>query len=244
MLVSIILPCYNPPENWANNIIKELKALSEIISDKIELILVEDGIDEKLKSGIEFLKSNIPHFRSIRYSTNRGKGFALRQGVALAEGEIIIYTDIDFPYKAESVFRIYSALKNKECDVAVGIKNNTYYAHVPFARRVLSKGLQSLVRFFLSIPITDTQCGLKGFVKDVKPVFLQTSIDRYLFDLEFIRMAYKLKYKLEPLQIELKETAQFRVMNYRILFPEVLNFIKLVFKNKYPNDILNSGPGK
>ena len=231
MLVSIVLPCYNPPKNWAANIMQEHAFLAESIKDELELVLVEDGENANLSAEVELLKRNIPNFRTVKYVTNKGKGFALRQGVSLANGEIIIYTDIDFPYTTTSVLKIYSALKNKECDIAVGVKNEAYYQHVPFARRVLSKGLQKLIRFFLSVPITDTQCGLKGFVKEIKPVFLKTSIDRYLFDLEFIRTAHKLNYKLKPLQIELKENAQFRVMNYKILLPEVLNFIKLLFKS-------------
>ena len=232
MLISFILPCYNPPANWAPNIIKVYQSLSDKISDQIELILVEDGANLKLEADIDLLKTSIPDFKCVKYQHNRGKGFAIRKGVELAKGEIIIYTDIDFPYTTASVYKIYSSLKNKQCDIAVGVKNDAYYSQVPLARRILSKGLRKLIRFFLKIPITDTQCGLKGFAKEIKPVFLKTTIERYLFDLEFIRNAFKLNYNIKPVQIELNENVDFRVVNYRILLPEMINFIKLVVTSK------------
>lgn len=228
MLVSVILPCYNPPENWAPNIIKEYTSLLEVIEDPMEIILVVDGMNPSPAAEIELLQKSIPAFTCISYPVNKGKGHAIRKGVEIANGEIILYTDVDFPYTRASIYKIYSALKNRTCDVAVGIKNDAYYAHVPFMRRVLSKGLSRLIRSFLSIPITDTQCGLKGFVKAIRPVFLGTRIERYLFDLEFIRSSFRMGYNLKAIQIELNENVRFRVMSYRILFPEIVNFMKLV----------------
>lgn len=233
MLVSIILPCYNPPENWDRNIIKEYKALKEQISDAIEVIFVQDGANPNLDEGVMRILSEIPSFRRIQYPVNNGKGYALRKGAEAANGEIIIYTDIDFPYNTESFLKIYRALSNNECDLAAGVKDDTYYSHVPFSRRVLSKGLRWLIRLFLSIPFTDTQCGLKGFQKTMKPIFLKTQINRYLFDLEFIRLSHKRGYRVKPIKIKLNDNVQFRGMNYRVLFGESLNFLKLLFRPSY-----------
>jgi hypothetical protein len=129
---------------------------------------------------------------------------------------------------------IYEKLVSDACDVAVGVKNESYYTHVPFVRRMISKFLRWVVRTFLSMPITDTQCGLKGFKSDVAPLFMQTTIDRYLFDLEFVRNCYKSKiYRVMPVPVALNENVHFRKMNFRILLPEMLNFVRLLFrKNK------------
>lgn len=235
MLVSIILPCYNPPEHWDRNIIKEYQNLKTQVNDELEMILVQDGTNQNLELGLKRIGDQIPGFRLISYSQNRGKGHALRKGVEAAKGEIIIYTDIDFPYNTESFLKIYHALKADQCDLAAGVKDDTYYSHVPFSRRVLSKGLRWLIRLFLTIPFTDTQCGLKGFQKTMKPVFLKTQIDRYLFDLEFIRLSHKRGFRVIPVKIKLNDNVQFRGMNYRVLFGESLNFIKLLFRPRYGN---------
>lgn len=232
MLVSIILPCYNPAANWAENIIANYNKLKQRIADDIEVILVQDGNTTGISEGDIQQLSTLPGFKHIQYDTNRGKGYAIREGVKQAGGDIIIYTDVDFPYTTESIHKIYTALATGDCEIAVGIKNDDYYKNVPMSRLVVSKALRRMIRFFLSIPITDTQCGLKGFVKDIKPLFLSTTIDRYLFDLEFIRKSYMKKRSLKPIPIDLHEHVQFRVMNYSILLPEMVNFIKLLFKRE------------
>jgi hypothetical protein len=62
-------------------------------------------------------------------------------------------------------------------------------------------------------------------------LFLQTTINRYLFDLEFIRNCYKGKtLRVKPVPVALNENVHFRKMDYRILLPEMLNFVKLIFK--------------
>ena len=129
------------------------------------------------------------------------------------------------------MYKIYEGLKKNEHDVAIGVKDEAYYAHVPFLRRVISRFLRFLIRLFLSMPVTDTQCGLKGFNRSVAPLFLQTTIDRYLFDLEFVRNCFKSKkYRVKAIPVTLNENVQFRSMNYRILLSESVDFVRLLFR--------------
>jgi len=232
MTTSLILPCYNPAPGWAQSVCSSFRSFSNTVNERVELVIVMDGVSPTVtKEAIAFIKENIPGIKLIDYPVNRGKGYAIRQGVATASGDMILYTDIDFPYAQESMLAVYQSLKNNEADVVIGIKNEAYYAQVPFLRRAISKYLRTLIRLFLSMPVTDTQCGLKGFSKSVAPLFLQTTIDRYLFDLEFVRNCFKnKKFRVKAIPVALNENIQFRSMNYRILLPEMLNFIKLLFK--------------
>jgi glycosyltransferase involved in cell wall biosynthesis len=232
MIVSLVLPCYNPPGGWEQVICANYRSIEKMVDGTLELIVVMDGNSATVTdAAIAYLEQHIRQIKIIRYLENRGKGYAIRQGVAEATGDIIIYTDIDFPYTIESMYSIYRGLSSDECDVAVGVKDAAYYDHVPFLRRAISQFLRFFIRLFLSMPITDTQCGLKGFKKNVKPLFLQTTIDRYLFDLEFVRNCFKSKnYRVKAVPVTLTENVQFRSMNYRVLLPEALNFIKLLFK--------------
>jgi glycosyltransferase involved in cell wall biosynthesis len=232
MLVSLVLPCYNPAPGWEQNVYASYLSVCGRIEAKVEVIIVSDGTSAAVTPGaLAYLEEKLPLCRIVKYPENRGKGYAIREGVAVANGDIIIYTDIDFPYTTESIYTIYEGLIKGMYDVGVGVKDRSYYSHVPFLRRVISRFLRFFIKLFLSMPVTDTQCGLKGFNKSVKPLFLKTSIDRYLFDLEFIRNCFKSKkYRIEAIPIALKENIQFRKMNYRILFSEAVNFARLLFK--------------
>lgn len=232
MSTSLVLPCYNPQQGWEQNVCTAYSAFCSRINKQVELVVVMDGRSESVTPGaVGTLSDSIPGLKLVRYEPNRGKGYALRQGVAAATGDTIMYTDIDFPYTIDSMVAVYSTLSGKECEVAIGVKNAAYYSHVPFLRRIISRVLRMLIRLFLSMPVTDTQCGLKGFTRNVAPVFLQTKIDRYLFDLEFVHKCFKSKkYAVRAIPVQLNDNVRFRKMDYRILLPELVNFFKLLFE--------------
>lgn len=231
MHVSLILPCYNPPAGWVENIITRYSEAKAFFNADSELILVQDGYSTHISAqDIACLEKALPHFKHIYYPENKGKGYAIRQGVKNAGGELIIYTDIDFPYTTDSIRKIYDTLNAGSCDLAAGVKDEVYYKHTNAARKFISKTLRSMIRTFFSIPVDDTQCGLKGFKHELKLVFAHTTINRYLFDLEFIRNAHKQGYSIQAVPIKLNEGVQFRHINYRILIPEFINLIKLILK--------------
>jgi glycosyltransferase involved in cell wall biosynthesis len=231
-MVSFVLPSYNPPANWEHVVVENYQKLAVLIEEDIEIVVINDGsILGHSEKSITYLGNNLELFKYIKYDTNAGKGYALRKGVAEAAGDLIIYTDIDFPYTNESILDIYKQLK-EGADIVIGVKDKAYYSAVPAARRVVSKLFRRLIRTFLSIPVTDTQCGLKGFRKECKYVFLGTTIDRYLFDLEFVYNSFKQKppLKITPTFIVLKPGVVFRTVNMRIIAAELRNFARILLK--------------
>jgi glycosyltransferase involved in cell wall biosynthesis len=167
----------------------------------------------------------------IQYEHNCGKGFALREGVKKANSEYCIFTDVDFPYAEQSVREIFNMLRSGDCDVAVGIKSKNYYKNVPWLRVRISRLLRWLVSVFLKMPITDTQCGLKGFNEKGKAVFLKTTVNRYLFDLEFLYLITKQKgVAVKSKEVELKKGVTFSRMPPTILAMEGWNFLKVLAK--------------
>ena len=232
MKISLILPVYNPAEGWADIVLAksgELKALYPLLD--FEVIVVNDGsTNSDFVNGKVKLQNGV--IRLIEYTTNKGKGEALRTGVMASTGDIVIYTDIDFPYTIESISKLIEILSNKEADVVVGIKDASYYEHVPFMRRLISRFLRMSIKLFFRIPTDDTQCGLKGFNRETKLLFLKTTIKRYLFDLEFVFLAARavdINIKLQP--VELCDGVEFRKMNFGIIKNELANFLKIFFRS-------------
>lgn len=235
--LDIVLPCYNPPQNWEHEINANYNKLIELLpSVSIQIILVNDGSVKNINSDqINFLSKNIPAFKYISYAENKGKGFALRTGIESSTAQHCIYIDIDFPYTIDSIINLYALLKN-DIDVVVGSRGENYYNNVPQVRIFISKLLRSFNRAFLAMKIYDTQCGLKGFNEKGKAIFLQTTINRYLFDLEFVYLcSNNKKINITPVNVILKEGVIFSKMNINILRQEGWAFIKLVmlhFKKK------------
>jgi len=231
--LTLVLPCYNPPSGWADIVLEGYKEIQSYVDYPVELIIVNDGSTQHIEASIVHkLQNQIPLFKFISYPANRGKGFALRKGMKEVQTQTVIYTDIDFPYTSESLLSMLRELQSGT-EIAIGVKNKTYYKNVPFVRVLISKILRKLIGFSLSIPITDTQCGLKGFHQKGKEVFLGTTIDRYLFDLEFVYNSFRQKppLSIRPISITLKPGVKFRRINAKILWTELRNFLKILKRN-------------
>ena len=235
MPVSLVLPCYNPQPAWEKVVFAGWQDFQHRVGEVTELVLVLDGDSPGItEAALAMLEKEIPTLKVIRYPQNKGKGYATRKGVEAATGDIILYTDVDFPYTTDSMWRIYQSLRGNECDIAIGVKDDAYYANVPAMRRLISKALRFFISVFLSMPITDTQCGLKGFNRRGAAVFMATRIDRYLFDLEFVYKSFQSKqYGVKAIPVALKENVRFRPLNYSILLPELITAVRfLLNKNR------------
>jgi glycosyltransferase involved in cell wall biosynthesis len=227
--LDIILPCYNPPIGWAENVVQSAHTVQAQLGQGVSLtvILVNDGSQKGItEQDIQVLKEGLAAFEYVTYTQNRGKGFALRKGVAAARGDLHIYTDIDFPYTTQSLQNVFALLQNGEAEVVAGVRDEKYYDHVPGPRRRISKILRWMLRTFLRLKVTDTQCGLKGFNPKGREIFLQTRIDRFLFDLEFVFLASnEKKTRLLPAQVELRPGIEFSKARMGILARESVNFL-------------------
>lgn len=193
------------------------------------LVVVNDGSsDQSAELIFKRLAEVVPGVTIVSYPVNRGKGYALRQGVAVSDADWHIVTDADFPYTIESMLRIVSTLREYG-GIAAGNRDTAYYDRVPLFRRWLSQGLRWLLRNVLRQPIGDSQCGLKGFDNEGKKVFLETSIDRFLFDLEFLMLASG-RVRVTPVFVELREGVTFSKVGWKILATEGRNFLWLLLR--------------
>lgn len=233
--LEVVVPCYNPPEGWEEVLAGKFAEFQSAVSDLVaetRLIVVNDGSARHVSaSNVRRLEALLPEARVVGYTANRGKGHALRYGVQASEAELVLVTDIDFPYTIASMRRITETLC-AQGGIAAGNRDTAYYATVPASRRRLSQGLRWLLRNVLRQPIDDSQCGLKGFDHAGKAVFLETTIDRFLYDLEFLMLAGG-RVPVYPVPVELRPGVVFSKVNWKILATEGRNFLQLFVRQLF-----------
>lgn len=227
--LTLVVPCYNPRPAWAQRVVKYFQEFSKAAATEVKLTLVNDGSTQNVSElDFQFLRQAIPGFTLLNYAENRGKGYALRQGVQQSTSDFYIFTDIDFPYTLESMLAIEQALLEKG-GIAVGHRDQSYYGKVPLFRKVLSQSFRWFIKQSLNLPVEDSQCGLKGFDNSGKKIFLKTTVDRFLFDLEFLVLANK-KVPIYGVPVQLKEGIVFTTMGAKILLAESGNFLKILLR--------------
>jgi glycosyltransferase involved in cell wall biosynthesis len=226
-LCDIILPCFRPSGNWKETILAADQYLrSRMPQLHFSFILVNDGTPELISpEDLHTLETQLAGFSYVVYEKNQGKGHAIRMGLRQSSAPICLYTDLDFPYDLENLKEVVDTLQSEAVDLAIGIKGDSYYEQVPPARVYMSRALRWLSRQLLQLPITDTQCGLKGFSSAGREVYLQTTINRYLCDLECIFLSSRRKdLRLQAVPLKLRDQVVFSNIGWRILLTESLNF--------------------
>ena len=192
------------------------------------MIIVNDGSSANLEEGAAHIKAEITEAEWISYKTNRGKGFALRTGVESCEGHIIMYTDYDFPYTYGSMVNMIHKLESTNTIAVVGKRDDSYYAHISPRRRRISQYLKKVNRVLFRLPTDDTQCGLKAFTNEAKELFLSTKTDRYLIDVEFLKLLAKKNAKVEVQMVKLRDNVILsKITNMRLVM-EMINYMKIM----------------
>ena len=95
--LSIILPLFNEEERLPY-LFNKIKKFSTNTKYDLEFIFVDDGsIDKSLFLVKNFKEDNLKiiNIKIINYKNNKGKGYALKQGVLSSKKKWILTTDID-----------------------------------------------------------------------------------------------------------------------------------------------------
>lgn len=107
-----------------------------------------------------------------------GKGWAIKQGLKLCNGNIIIFLDADMDIHPKEILNLIKHIK--KYNVIIGAKD---LSKLPLSRRIISFGYRVLVRMLFRLHISDTQTGLKIWRKKFIPEFENND---FSYDIEMI----------------------------------------------------------
>lgn len=228
--LDLVIPCCNPPEGWAAQMIADYWELQDMMPETgIQLILVNDGsVRNVTHAHFRQLEEGIPGVRIINHPVNRGKGYAVRLGVAVATGDYQVCTDFDFPFGVKAVKQAFEQLLHGS-DVVAGIRGEQYVKLLPRKRKVITTVNRFMNRYLLHLPVADAQAGLKGFNSKGRREFLATRINGFLYDSEFVHRAGKNKsLKIRTIPIVCRPGICFSEFRSKVLLREFLNFIAIL----------------
>ena len=231
---SVVLPLYKPSGNWEELFLQNVKELNELLSDNVTVkyIIVYDGLpEETVFERFQSILQDQPNISLISYPANMGKGYALRQGVRAAETDYVIITDFDFPFAKRNIVTLMDLLVDGY-DVVVGKRSESYFRQLPIRRKVISEACNLLKQAFLDLPSYDTQSGIKAFNNNGKEAFLETEINRFLIDTEFLLRSHKKNLAIKEINIELESYVEFSNFGFKVLREEMNNFLRLLHLNK------------
>jgi glycosyltransferase involved in cell wall biosynthesis len=152
MDVSVVCPFFNE-SGILEHAIRTLLARLRTLNARWELIVVNDGSTDGSGAIAERIASEAPQLRVLGYRYNRGRGHALRTGIAAARGEIIITTEIDLSWGEEIVHDLLAEIEaHPETDIVVASPHlpGGGYKNVPAKRVWLSRIGNHVIRACMS----------------------------------------------------------------------------------------------
>jgi len=188
MKVSIIIPAYKQEKT----ILKDIENISKVMSHTrwdYEIICVVDGFLDKTFENAS--KTNDSKIKVIGYEKNKGKGYAVRYGMARSDGDIVAFIDAGMDINPNGISLLLEHMIWYDADVIVGSKRHSASkVDYPFVRKLYSFIYQILVRILFGLRIKDTQVGLKIFKREVLlKVLPRLVVKRYAFDIEILAVS-------------------------------------------------------
>ena len=201
--LSIVIPAYNEEAVIKNTLDRAGKYL-EGRYPPYEIIVVCDGCkDNTARLAEEAGKAN-HRIRVLDRKTNMGKGFSVRQGCLEAKGKYIIFTDADLSTPIDEIEKLLKWLE-EGYDIAIGsrgLSESDIQIRQPWYRETMGKIFNLFVQAIAIRGISDTQCGFKGFKRDVaKDVFKRQTINGFGFDVELLYIARRLGYSIKEVPV-------------------------------------------
>jgi cellulose synthase/poly-beta-1,6-N-acetylglucosamine synthase-like glycosyltransferase len=93
-IILLIVPVFNQQRKISYSI-KKIKRAVESAFNTYELIVVNDGSTDNTLTILRGITLTDEHIRVLSYTPNRGKGYAVRQGVLHSHGDAVIFLDGD-----------------------------------------------------------------------------------------------------------------------------------------------------
>ncbi|NJK80149.1 MAG: glycosyltransferase family 2 protein [Chloroflexaceae bacterium] len=160
--LSVIMPCYNEAATLA----EILRRVCAVDLD-LEIIAVDDHSSDDTFAILETEAVNNPRITVIRHPRNRGKGAAVRSGLAHARGEIVIIQDADLEYDPNDYYELVQPILSGRVDVVFGSRFMGRHTGMYFWNALGNKGLTFLTNFLFNSWISDMETCYKAMRTEI-----------------------------------------------------------------------------
>ena len=232
MKVSIIIPVYNEFHTF-NQVLDRVRraALPEGCSK--EIIVIDDGSTDGTTQMIASQARAGDIVTGHHAAGNFGKGTAIRTGIALASGDILLTQDGDLEYDPGDYARILEPIVKGEADVVYGSRFLGERAGMALRNRIANWILTTAANLLFSAGLTDEATAYKAFRAPVLRE-VQLTCRRFEFCPEVTAKLRRLGYPIRevPISYNARGIAEGKKIRTRDGFEALWTLLKYRFASR------------
>jgi dolichyl-phosphate beta-glucosyltransferase len=220
-MTSVVFPC----RDEADRIVPTLERTIEFLTRRNrdwEVLVVDDGSSDHTGDLVRDRFGASPGVRVLRYETNHGKGFAVREGVLASRGDPVLFSDADLSTPIAELTRLEAKL-DEGFDLVVGsrgVPGARILTPQPLRRRISGLVFRALVRGLGLSTLNDTQCGFKLMRRGtVEPVLRRIDTLGFAFDVELVARCERSGLRVVEVPVDWYDARGSKVR----LFPDALH---------------------
>lgn len=209
IFLSVVIPCYNEEANLKKGVLNQVADYLAKQNYSWEVIVSDDGSSDQSRELVKDFIKNRSGFVLLE-NQHGGKPYAVWQGIKKAQGEIVLFTDMDQSTPIKEVTKLLPHFDNG-FEVVIGSRGAKRKG-APLYRQAAALIFLSLRRLLLLPNIKDTQCGFKAFkAKVAQELFPKLSVLENwqeasgwrvtAFDVELLFLAQKFGYKIREVEV-------------------------------------------
>lgn len=235
--LSVIVPAYNE----ASRLELSLSRIQAYLKDRqipYEILVVDDGSqDATVEVAEHFSREHArpEEVRILRNPVNRGKGYAVREGMLAARSDLGLMTDADLSTPITELAKLEACLQSGELDIAMGsrdLEQSQVEIRQPWRREALGKLFNRVVRLLTGLPFQDTQCGFKLFrLNSCRDVFRCQRTHGFVFDVEILVIAHEWGLRAEEVPVVWRHAEGSKVRPIGHLVPVVIDLLRIRLNN-------------
>jgi glycosyltransferase involved in cell wall biosynthesis len=202
MNLSIVIPVFNE-EARLSRAVEAFNAFLPGLGLDTEVIFVDDGSTDRTAEMLSAAPACFA-FDLLSYRPNRGKGYALKQGILKASGDYVLFLDVDMSTPLAELAKFREAM-DRRVPVIIGSRKTAgsrVLKSQSLLRRKLGEGFSFLSSLLLVPGIADFTCGFKMFRRDAaRRIFGAQRIERWGFDAEILFLARRYGYAIQEIPV-------------------------------------------
>ncbi|MFN2119960.1 MAG: glycosyltransferase family 2 protein [Anaerolineales bacterium] len=225
MKLSVIIPVYDEMRNLPEILkrVRRTRAASEIV-------VVDDGSRDGSREFLQQLDGK-QRLRVILHPENRGKGAAVRTGIAASRGDVILIQDADLEYNPGDYPALLQPIKDGVADVVYGSRFlGGPRRAVMFWHMIANQLLTFMTNILYNTILSDMETGYKVFRREVTDG-MNLRARGFDFEPEFTAKVLKRRYRIfeVPITFNPRDYAEGKKIKLRDAFVAVWTLLKYKF---------------